>query len=65
MQVYVIYEGQKREFVGEATNIEDVLKALGINTESIIARRGDIVLPVEDKVNDGDEIELIRIFSGG
>jgi len=65
MRVSVTFEGKSQSFEGEATTIEDVLRNLGINTESIIARRGDIVVPIEERAVDGEEIELIKIFSGG
>lgn len=65
MKVSVVFNGQRKLFEGEARSIEDILRALKINLETVIVKRGKEVAPPEDAVNDGEEIELIKIFSGG
>lgn len=45
--------------------IEDLLKGRGICTESVLVRRNGLFVPVEDRLRDGDEIEVMRITSSG
>ncbi len=65
MKVFVISGGKKSIFEGEASCIADVLRALKINQETVIVRKGRAVVPPEDDIREGEEIELIKIFSGG
>ncbi|MBI5355927.1 MAG: MoaD/ThiS family protein [Candidatus Aenigmarchaeota archaeon] len=65
MKVSVISQGKKTEFNGSAETILDVLSGMGVNRETVIVRKGRSVVPAEEPIADGDEIELIKIFSGG
>lgn len=65
MKVTVIAQGKRTEFDGDAKTIIDVLSGMGINRETVIVRKGKSVVPAEEEIADGDEIELIKIFSGG
>lgn len=65
MKVAVVVQGKKTEFDGNARTIVDVLSGMGINRETVIVRKGKSVVPAEEEIADGDEIELIKIFSGG
>lgn len=65
MRVSVIAQGKRTEFDGDARTVLDVLSGMGVARETVIVRKGRNVVPVEEQINDGDEIEIIRIFSGG
>lgn len=65
MKVTVMAQGKRTEFDGDAKTIIDVLSGMGINRETVIVRKGKSVVPAEEEIADGDEIELIKIFSGG
>ncbi len=54
---------EKFEFSGETT--EDLLKKMNINTESVLIKRNGKFVPVEDKIKNMDEIEVINIVSSG
>lgn len=54
---------EKVEFNGEI--IEDLLKKMNINTESVLIKRNGKFVPVEDKIKNMDEIEVINIVSSG
>ncbi|MCK4634998.1 MAG: MoaD/ThiS family protein [Candidatus Aenigmarchaeota archaeon] len=54
---------EKVEFNGETT--EDLLKKMNINTESVLIKRNGKFVPVEDKIKNMDEIEVINIVSSG
>jgi sulfur carrier protein len=45
--------------------VADVLRALGFNTESAIARVNGRVALEEEKVEDGAYVEVIPVISGG
>ncbi len=45
--------------------IKDVLHELGFNTESAIARLNGRVALEDERVKDGDYVEVIPVVSGG
>lgn len=45
--------------------IEDLLKRKKINTETVITKINGDIVPVEDKLKDGDVLEIIRFVSSG
>ncbi|MDR3222198.1 MAG: MoaD/ThiS family protein [Methanobrevibacter sp.] len=58
-------EVEDRQLNKDNATIKDLLDELNISSESVVSKKnGDIV--VEDElINDGDEIQLIRIIYGG
>jgi len=55
--------GEEHEI--EPGRLADWLREMDINPEEVIALRGGRPIPVEDRVKDGDEVEIIRVVSGG
>jgi sulfur carrier protein ThiS len=51
--------------VDKDTTVEEVLRDNDINLEEVIVRKGDLILTEKDPLEQGDEIEAIRIVSGG
>ena len=51
--------------VGEGAKVEDVVRALGLLPDGWIAVRGDIPLPLDEPMKEGDEVKLISVVSGG
>jgi len=46
-------------------SIRDILEEMDLSSETIIAKKnGDIVIE-DEKIEDGDEIQLIQIIYGG
>jgi len=45
--------------------VKDVLKAVGFNTESAIAKVNGKVALEDDPIKDGDYVEVIPVVSGG
>ncbi len=45
--------------------VKDVLKAVGFNTESAIAKVNGKVALEDDPINDNDYVEVIPVVSGG
>jgi len=47
------------------TSIRDILEEMDLSSETIVAKKnGDIVIE-DEKIEDGDEIQLIQIIYGG
>jgi len=46
-------------------SIKDILEQMDLSSETIVAKKnGDIVIE-DEKIQDGDEIQLIQIIYGG
>ncbi|WP_297476864.1 MoaD/ThiS family protein [Thermococcus sp.] len=45
--------------------VADILREVGFNTESAIARVNGRVALEDDRVNDGDYVDVIPVVSGG
>jgi len=45
--------------------VSDVLREMGFNTENAIARVNGRVALEEERVKDGDRVEIIPVVSGG
>ncbi len=47
------------------TTVAEVLDELGINRETVVVSRNGEITVEEDALKAGDEIEIIKIVSGG
>jgi len=66
MKVIVELTGKKRNLeIPEKSKVIDVVREARVNPETVIVKRGKEILLEEDPVRKDDEIELIRIISGG
>ena len=66
MIIFVHFQGKKREVeIPEKAKVIDVVRRVGANPETVIVRRGRDILLEEEGVKENDELELIRIISGG
>ncbi len=62
----VVFRNEERNVSIEGkASIEDLLLSLGINRETVIARKNGEIVPESEKVKDGDRIELLNVVSGG
>jgi len=61
-----VYSGDIREVeVREGARVEEVLEAVGLRREEVVAKVGDRIVSEEEVLRDGDVVELIRVISGG
>ncbi len=61
-----MYSGDIREVeVREGARVEEVLEAVGLRREEVVAKVGDRIVSEEEVLRDGDVVELIRVISGG
>ena len=60
------YEGKSHDLeLKNGATVEQAIKEIKVNPQIVLAKRGDEVIPDSEKLNDKDEIALIRIVSGG
>ncbi|KXB04281.1 hypothetical protein AKJ48_03195 [candidate division MSBL1 archaeon SCGC-AAA261O19] len=57
-------ESQKYE-LSEGARIIDLLEKTEFNTETVVVRQNGKIVPEEEQLEDGDELELIPVVSGG
>ncbi|WP_297898916.1 MoaD/ThiS family protein [Methanobrevibacter sp.] len=58
-------KNEVKNLKNEETSIKDILNEMDLSSETIVAKKnGDIVIE-DEKINDGDEIQLIKIIYGG
>ena len=62
MQIFV--NGDKFDIDGNAT-IRNALKSLGHNPEIYIVARNGEITHENERLQEGDRIELVKIISGG
>ncbi|WP_297536264.1 MoaD/ThiS family protein [Thermococcus sp.] len=66
IKVKVLGRGIEREVEWRKDmTVADILREVGFNTESAIARIDGRVVLEDEKVEDGIEIEVIPVVSGG
>ena len=66
MKVRVRFEGREREMeVREGTTVEELLERLGYDRESVLVRKGKKLIVEEEELSEGDELEIIRVVTGG
>ncbi|MEM2866233.1 MAG: MoaD/ThiS family protein [Candidatus Hadarchaeales archaeon] len=66
MRVRVRAEGREREVeVGEGTTVEGLLEELGYDRESVLVRKGKKLVVEEERLSEGDELEILRVVTGG
>ncbi|NJE62294.1 MoaD/ThiS family protein [Thermococcus sp. 21S7] len=66
IRVKVLGRGVEREIEWEkGMTVTDVLHKVGFNTESAIARINGRVALEDERIDDGVEVEVIPVVSGG
>ncbi|MEE9322915.1 MAG: MoaD/ThiS family protein [Candidatus Aenigmarchaeota archaeon] len=66
MKIAVQFRGKRRSMeVPEKAKVIDVISKVKVNPETVIVRRGKDVLLEEEVVKKNDNLEFIKIISGG
>ncbi len=65
MQVTLKLNNRAKKIQTKEKAIEELLKRLKINTESVLVKKNGRFVPVEDKMKNGDILEIIEITSSG
>jgi|Deesub1362A_J573_1020465.scaffolds.fasta_scaffold00253_9 sulfur carrier protein ThiS len=64
MMVKIVFRDREFELPGGITILQ-ALKMLDIPSQTVIPVRGDELIPEDEPLMDGEEIELISVISGG
>lgn len=64
MKVFYRMENRTVELTGRR-RVQDLLRELGVIPETVLVIRGRELLTADAVVENGDEIELRRVISGG
>lgn len=56
---------ETREIPYEDYTIKDLIKELGLSTQTVVSKQNDELVIEDTVINDGDEIKLIQIIYGG
>lgn len=51
--------------IEKGSTINDVLKKINLKPDTIIVMDKDTPLPIDDELNDGQELTIIQVSSGG
>mgnify|MGYP000282911254 CR=1 FL=1 len=66
MQIKLNFSGETKEVrVKDGYAIEDLLKELKINKETVVSRMNGEIVPEEEKIKDNCTLELIEFVSSG
>lgn len=63
--VSILGEGEEEYSFTSGDRILDLLEELDQNPETLVVRRNDKIVPEEEELEDGDEIVIIPVVSGG
>ncbi len=44
---------------------EELLEVLGVDPETVIVLRGGVPIPLDETLENGEEVEVMKIVSGG
>jgi sulfur carrier protein len=58
------YRKQEWELEGKLT-VRQAIEKVGLNPESVLAVRGGELITEDVRLQDGDEIRLVAVISGG
>ncbi|MEN6592612.1 MAG: MoaD/ThiS family protein [Methanobacterium sp.] len=66
MQVKVIFgEENLTEDVPEDYTIKELLKKLGIPSETVVVKKNEAIVIEEELIQEGDTLEIIKVIFGG
>jgi len=65
MKIKVFIERTEETKVVSAKNSREAMDNLAINPQTVIITRNNELITEDEKLNDGDEIKLLSVISGG
>lgn len=66
MVLKILMDGKEHKInLSHKAELREIYEKVSANPQVYLAKKGNSILTVYDKVKDGDEIELIKIVSGG
>ncbi|MEM5801047.1 MAG: MoaD/ThiS family protein [Candidatus Aenigmatarchaeota archaeon] len=66
MKIKVILEGKVKQLKAEkGMSIAELAKKNGIILSNYIVKVNDAIVPEDEKINEKDKIEFLKVISGG
>lgn len=66
MKITLETQGKKRIIeLPQKAKVVDAIIRLGINPQTVLVRRGREIVTDDDTLGNGDELEIIKVVSGG
>jgi sulfur carrier protein ThiS len=66
MKITAKFLGKEKVLVvGEGANVLEVLRKMEINPETVLVKRGKEIITEDEPLAGRDEIEIIKVVSGG
>ena len=65
MKIHVYIERTNQKKVVNANNLDEMLKKLNINPQTVIITKNNELITEEEPLKNNDEIKLLSVISGG
>ncbi|MDR2967931.1 MAG: MoaD/ThiS family protein [Methanobacteriaceae archaeon] len=67
MNFTLIFKNNKevKSLANDNTSIKDILHDMDLSSETVVAKKNGEIVVEDEKIQDGDEIQLIQIIYGG
>ncbi len=65
IEVYFEREQTKKKIEFSGTTVNDLLKQLNVNPETVLVTKNEEVVTEDEKLSDNDCLELLNVISGG
>ena len=65
IEVYFEREQTKKKIEFSGTTVDDLLKQLNVNPETVLVTKNEEVVTEDEKLSDNDSLELLNVISGG
>ena len=65
IEVYFEREQTKKKIEFSGTTVDDLLKQLNVNPETVLVTKNEEVVTEDEKLSDNDCLELLNVISGG
>ncbi|MBU5688212.1 MAG: MoaD/ThiS family protein [Candidatus Aenigmarchaeota archaeon] len=66
MKIKVIFEGKVKQLKAEkGMSIVELARKNGIILSNYIVKVNDVIVPEDEKINEKDKIEFLKVISGG
>lgn len=67
MNFTLIFKNNKeiKSLANDNITIKDILNDMNLSSETVVAKKNGEIIVEDEKIQDGDEIQLIQIIYGG
>ena len=65
MKINVFLEREDKEEIVNASSFDELFDKLKVDKNTVLITRDNELITEDEKLNDGDEIKLLSVISGG